>query len=101
MKLFNRLILSLLMNRRRPRYSNVLFKFCSKYVDFCYGDNDFDRSTNGEYELLKKIIPRSKVIFDVGANIGDYSDEVSRLKPGIAIHAFEPDPRAFEKLIEK
>lgn len=100
MKILNSLA-KILMNRKCPRYSKLLFKFCSKYVDFCYGDNDFDRNTNGEYYVLKKIIPRSKVVFDIGANIGDYSLEVKRLNQDVSIHAFEPDQRAFDKLVEK
>lgn len=89
------------MNRRHPRYYRTLFKFCSKYVDFCYGDNDFDRLTNGEYRLLKEITPRTQVAFDVGANIGDYSQEILNIKSDVLIHAFEPDPRAFSELTKK
>jgi FkbM family methyltransferase len=91
----------LFMNRNHPRYSKILFKFCAKYVDFCYGDYDFDRRTNGEYQLLKKIIPTAKVVFDVGANIGDYASEIRKNNPVAIVHCFEPDPRAFLILKEK
>ncbi len=101
MKLFGLLATRLFMNRAHPRYSKNLFKFCSRYVDFCYGDNDFDRRTNGEYRLLKEIIPRAKVVFDVGANIGDYAEEILHIKKDVLIHAFEPDSRAFGELSKK
>lgn len=100
MKLLGKLIEYLFMNRKHPRYSRILFKFCSRYVNFCYGDNNFDRVTNGEHRLLREIIPHSDVIFDIGANTGSYSQDILDIKK-VSIHAFEPDPRAFEKLKEK
>lgn len=101
MKSIGRLATRIFMNRRHPKYIKTLFKFCSKYVDFCYGDNDFDRVTNGEYRLLKEIIPKAQVVFDIGANTGDYSQEILNINGRAEIHAFEPDPRAFGKLKEK
>src|SRR3989344_5946615 len=101
MSLFGNIAMSTFMNKAHPFYSRTLFKFCSKYVDFCYGDNDFNRKTNGEYRLLKEIIPSSKVVFDVGANIGDYAQEIININEDVSIHSFEPDPRAFDKLKEK
>lgn len=101
MKLVGKIVMNLFMNRNYPRYSKIIFKFCSKYVDFCYGDNNFDRKTNGEYLLLKKIIPQVKVVFDVGANTGDYSAEIKKHNPEVIIHCFEPDMRAFLILKKK
>lgn len=100
MKLLGKLVEFVFMNRRYPRYSRILFKFCSRYIDFCYGDNNFDRITNGEHRLLREIIPHSQVIFDIGANTGSYSQDILDIKK-VSIHAFEPDLRAFERLKEK
>lgn len=86
------------LNWERPIYSPLLFKFCSKYVDMWYGDNNYNRQTNGEYRLLKFIIPKAKTVFDVGANIGEYSSEILRINPSVLIHAFEPGIAAFNKL---
>ena len=54
--------------------------------------------TNGEYRFLQFLIPRVKIVFDVGANVGDYSKEMLRIKPSLSVYAFEPDKDAFEKL---
>lgn len=98
MDLLKRFIHHIFLNWERPLYSQALFKFCSKYLDMWYGDNNFDRNTNGEYRFLKFLMPRVHTVFDVGANVGDYSREMLRINPGLAIHAFEPGKDAFEKL---
>jgi FkbM family methyltransferase len=57
---------------------------------------------SGELHFLTKIValrlPRKPVIFDVGANAGNYSVELRRVFRDAEIHAFEPNPRAFLKL---
>lgn len=87
-----------MLNWERPFYSKSLFILCSRYVDLWYGDNNIDRKTNGEFWLLGKLMPNVKTVFDVGANIGVYAKEILRINPSITIHAFEPDPRAYEEL---
>jgi FkbM family methyltransferase len=37
------------------------------------------------------------VVFDVGANVGDYSRLIHKKSPGVKIFAFEPNPPAFAK----
>ncbi|OGZ04653.1 MAG: hypothetical protein A2648_00960 [Candidatus Lloydbacteria bacterium RIFCSPHIGHO2_01_FULL_41_20] len=95
---FKYFINKIFLNWEHPFYSETLFKFCTKYLDMWYGDNNFDRMTNGEYRFLHFLIPRIKTAFDVGANIGDYSEEMLRINPLLIIHAFEPGQDAFEKL---
>ncbi len=87
-----------LLNWKHPIYSPALFKFSSKYLDLWYGDNNFDRNTNGEYRLLRFLMPRCAVVFDVGANIGEYSSEMLRINPSLTVYAFEPDPVPFSQL---
>jgi len=58
----------------------------------------------GEYEVLETKILKffaadSKIIFDVGANVGYYAIELgSVLGPSAMIHSFEPVPESFEQL---
>jgi FkbM family methyltransferase len=40
------------------------------------------------------------VLFDVGANVGQFAREARRELPAAAIHCFEPHPRSFEKLLQ-
>jgi FkbM family methyltransferase len=38
------------------------------------------------------------IVFDVGANIGNYSTEIKNANPNTIIYAFEPHPKSFSKL---
>ena len=60
----------------------------------------------GEPYLVKKILPqiidkKSPVVFDVGANVGDYTSMIIDTFPETIIYAFEPHPSTFIKLKEK
>jgi FkbM family methyltransferase len=39
------------------------------------------------------------VIFDVGANVGNYSKHLRDFNPNLEIYCFEPHPRTFQKLL--
>jgi FkbM family methyltransferase len=60
--------------------------------------------TNGEESLIKKMLPRlpsDAVLFDVGANTGEYTLALLRhCGPDMRIFAFEPGARTFEILID-
>lgn len=55
---------------------------------------------SGEPNFLKRLaqVLKQPVILDVGANIGDYSNQVSRLFTQAEIYAFEPHPDNFQTL---
>lgn len=72
-------------------------------------NNDDPRpERNGEAWLLREILaPRGanaerRVIFDVGANVGDYSrlvmDVAQQRQQPVELHVFEPSPRCLETL---
>jgi len=58
--------------------------------------------TNGEERLIEKLLPRlpnDAVLFDVGANTGEYTLALLRhCGPNVKIFAFEPGARTFEIL---
>jgi hypothetical protein len=58
---------------------------------------------SGEYSFLKNYLSKinSPVVFDVGANKGDYIKEVNEINKGARIYAFEPDTTAYNKLTER
>lgn len=57
--------------------------------------------TNGEIGVLKILSAFSpKCIFDVGANIGEWSRLVSTMNRGCKIHAFELVPQTYEILLK-
>jgi FkbM family methyltransferase len=63
------------------------------------GENLDDHRLNGERRLLKSLdLPAGAIIFDVGANVGRWSQQARALFPTAAIHAFEPLPTAFAQL---
>jgi FkbM family methyltransferase len=73
-------------------------------VDFSYGtirgwkNSEFDIHTNGEATLLDRIRPLApRVVFDVGANIGEWSLAALKSIPGATVHAFEIAPPTAEK----
>lgn len=60
----------------------------------------------GEKSLVERALPRllssnDPVLFDVGANTGDYSEALCRSFPTAQLHAFEPVPSSFALLRER
>ncbi|MCX6800173.1 MAG: FkbM family methyltransferase [Candidatus Falkowbacteria bacterium] len=64
------------------------------------GENNCDITTNGEMAALKRYLNDCKVVFDVGANVGEWSETVLRINPKIDLHSFEPSQKTFQKLSE-
>jgi FkbM family methyltransferase len=63
-------------------------------------NSDFDMDRNGEIWLLKKISTIGlKIIFDVGANKGDYIQALLKYFSNSQIHAFEILPHNFHYLV--
>lgn len=78
-------------NRVRGRISRWLRKAHDKLEN----ESNGDFATNGEAHFLKEFLhdngDKSTVMFDVGANIGEYSNMATKYAKGkITIHAFEP-----------
>jgi FkbM family methyltransferase len=66
-----------------------------------YENCDYDFDTNGERRVLKKlatVFGPAPMLFDVGANRGDWALTASRLFSGATIHAFEIVPQTFSQL---
>lgn len=51
-----------------------------------------------EYEKHHKLVPRDKVIVDIGAGIGDFIIDAAVRFPKSKLYAFESDPKIFELL---
>jgi FkbM family methyltransferase len=65
------------------------------------GIDNYESERRDERLFLRKIayrLPRDPVIFDVGANEGQYARIVREAMPGARIFSFEPGPTAFERL---
>ena len=60
-----------------------------------------DPQRNGEYKFLESYIKNNMLVFDVGANTGEYSEYILSLNPNVFIHCFEPVSKTFETLEKK
>lgn len=82
------------------RFFERLHQFSITGMNF----GNIDIESNGEKEVIKYVKLRigkdiNPVIFDVGANVGDYSKEVfSVLGENTRLHCFEPSKKAFDLL---
>lgn len=65
----------------------------------------FELHENGEERLVKKIcenVERNNfIVFDVGANVGDYSYLLLKYNPKAKIYAFEPHPINYAALVKR
>ena len=58
-----------------------------------------DMNANGELNVIKHLMPASNLVFDVGANVGEWSGHALKSNPAITIYAFEPIPEIYTILI--
>ncbi|HBC72884.1 MAG: hypothetical protein UX91_C0002G0043 [Candidatus Amesbacteria bacterium GW2011_GWB1_47_19] len=86
-----------------PRYNYPLYFVAKRYCKFYENNENGNLSTNGELffitSILKQIDP--EVLFDIGANKGEYSQLILDQFPDCIIHCFEPDSRVFSILKTK
>jgi FkbM family methyltransferase len=86
---------------RRSRPLQSLAHAALIYTEMIENRN-YDFDTNGEAWLLGRIgTTGPDVIFDVGANIGDWTAEVRRTAPGADVYSFELVPETAAKLSER
>jgi FkbM family methyltransferase len=79
----------------------ALYRVCHTYACHFDGENNLDSYTNGEYRVLLSLIPDCRIVFDVGANRGDWSETVTTINPTLEVHAFEPSRTTFAELSAK
>ena len=59
---------------------------------------NFNMYEQEDSEMLYKLVSENDTIFDIGANIGWYSNHLSKKLPGSTIYAFEPIPETFAQV---
>lgn len=74
---------------------NFVYKIAKRIVFDYRGENNCEIETNGEMMVLKDKLKNSDVIFDVGANVGDWTKTALELTPQALIHSFEPCKETF------
>jgi FkbM family methyltransferase len=59
---------------------------------------NFDMYEKDDSEMLFKLVKDGDTIFDIGANIGWYSNHLARKFPNSRIYSFEPIPETFNQI---
>lgn len=82
---------------------NLLFKALAGFgrsFNRFYENRNHDILSNGEYFVLKQLRKLNPaIIFDVGANVGNWGILARRSCPDARIYAFEPVPNTYQKMI--
>ncbi|MBE2221560.1 MAG: FkbM family methyltransferase [Anaerolineae bacterium] len=81
-----------------PPQNKTLYQFCRRYLDRYDGVNNSDMATNGEQRVLQTVLPRCTLVFDVGANVGDWTKSALSFNSQLIVHAFEPHAATFATL---
>jgi len=62
------------------------------------GFNDCNMRSNGEMLVIEKLVHQGDIVFDVGANVGDWSIATLQAHSPLTIYAFEPAPTPYALL---
>ncbi len=97
-----------MMFKRSNIFKRFLRSQALRFFHFLENDGNCDFKTNGEqrftdnlFEYLKKNSPGEMTIFDVGANVGKYSEMIlgrADLTGKLKLHVFEPTASCMEAL---
>ena len=95
MDIFKSTLLRFLRRKKMYRLNQKLLRRAQQGMGIdCYGPME----TSGELSMLENILsclPKNPAILDIGANSGDYSQAIMRIRPDAILHSFEPNPRIF------
>ena len=77
----------------------ILLRKAVSFTNRIKGYNYDVPNKNGEYDLLNKVLKlKNQVVFDVGANIGEYASRVLSINNTTNLHCFEPVSATFNEL---
>lgn len=79
------------------KLNRYLFLLSLRGIGIFNYEND---RVSGEESFIKKMasILEDQVVVDIGANVGDYSNNIASIVPSVKIYAFEPHPNTFANL---
>lgn len=86
--------------RRVPKLNRIFFTLSNMYIDE-YRYFSYDMNDNGEKALVRKlsqILTNKSVIFDVGANVGDWTSLVIDCFQNYEVHIFEISESTYQTL---
>jgi FkbM family methyltransferase len=97
-KFIYRQFLRLLLNRIGSSDAGAT-GICRNFVNKFNSENNDDIHSNGELRIMREYLPKSRVVFDVGANVGEWARLALQLSPQVQLHCFEPSRPTFRKLV--
>lgn len=62
--------------------------------------NNGESINNYELKIIENFIASGNVVFDIGANIGSWTNQVLNICPDVQIHLFEPAPPIYQTLLQ-
>jgi FkbM family methyltransferase len=92
------IIKTALFDYKHPRYSTFIYHISREYVNYYRGDQNANMSINGEEKFINETMKDGMMVFDVGANVGDWATRVRAIGRNIKIHCFEPDKDALDEI---
>jgi FkbM family methyltransferase len=78
--------------------NGLIYRFCRRYIYRYNGENNVDIHSNGEMRWLNKVLGECQIVFDVGANIGDWTTVALNINPKLQAHCFEPGTATFQRV---
>jgi FkbM family methyltransferase len=85
----------------RNRGNAAIYRQCDGFIDQFDNQNNWDPTSNGEFALLRKVMPNCRVVFDVGSHLGSWSEAALAINPGLEIHCFEVSPTTHRLMTER
>jgi hypothetical protein len=76
----------------------IIYFFSKKIVDYARNENNCEISTNGELYFIRRMSSEFNVVFDVGANIGEWTNLITKVSPEAVVYSFEPSRETFKIL---
>jgi len=73
----------------RNAKNTAIYRLCESFLDGCDNNNNWMPETNGEFALLRKVLPNCRVVFDVGSHKGGWAEAALAINPRLEIHCFE------------
>ena len=84
-----------------PPDDEYLYRVCRRYVDRYNSENNDEIRTNGELRFMRQILGSCYTVFDVGANVGKWTELALGINPTLNMHCFEPSQETFQRLLKR
>ncbi len=81
--------------------NNWIKRIINKCINFMYFGNRFRNPLYKELKFLSEYIPKNAFILEAGAHTGADTVRMNYAFKGSTIYAFEPEPSAYKKLVQK